>query len=225
MDALRYYPTVASSVYHILGVNIPGGAGKVGNMATELWQVEGAFSRWMAAAEDDLNEEQAYREFQKVSSEYARKFAPESSVEPQNIPTGYTYKGRGETFTPFPKPVRCAWTRAKGPDWEWTIGYSVCDVPCMHYAVYDDAAVEKHSAREWFSLLPGPAKKLAISNTSPSNLDTEFRTLSDALMSAFYWGDTEQGDTYWNNIYASYVKVTFAEMQVLASQGHPEAKG
>ena len=59
----------------------------------------------------------------------------ENTIATDRVPPGYKYLGRGGDFEPFPEKRLVMWTRAKSPDWKWVPSHSVCDVPCMHYAI------------------------------------------------------------------------------------------
>lgn len=61
------------------------------------------------------------------------------------------------------------------------------------------------TARQWFlDTLPKEDAEKAIKNTPEDFIDTELPTFGHALVDAFIWDDTEEGDDFWENILEKY---------------------
>lgn len=55
--------------------------------------------------------------------------------------------------------------------------------------------------RQWFlEVLPKEVAEKAIKYTPANVIDTESESCQDALVDAFLWDNTEEGDEYWSNI-------------------------
>lgn len=68
--------------------------------------------------------------------------------------------------------------------------------------------------REWLELLPEPYEGQALTNSvGKESLDLEENTLFDALVSAFIWNESAEGEEYWR---------TLAEDKVLPYAGQTE---
>ncbi len=52
-----------------------------------------------------------------------------------------------------------------------------------------------------FNRLPLPYRMQAISNTSNDTLFFPTTTLKEALVIAFIWSNTNEGQNYWKNVY------------------------
>lgn len=55
--------------------------------------------------------------------------------------------------------------------------------------------------REWLNELPEPYRTQALNNTTKYNLDKEKKSLSDALLGAFFWFDSPEHFSYWGNLH------------------------
>lgn len=53
------------------------------------------------------------------------------------------------------------------------------------------------TAKEWFKELPISIVGLAFENTKPEFLELKYNDLADALKGSFVWGNTPQGEVFW----------------------------
>lgn len=52
-----------------------------------------------------------------------------------------------------------------------------------------------------YYLLPKPIQEKLFKNTADYLLDIEVPSVSECILTAFHWEDTEEGNYYWNGIY------------------------
>ena len=55
--------------------------------------------------------------------------------------------------------------------------------------------------REWLEELPEPYRTQAIDNTSESDLMIEEESLADAVIGAFSWNESPEGEIYWGDFH------------------------
>jgi hypothetical protein len=53
--------------------------------------------------------------------------------------------------------------------------------------------------KDWFNELPEPYRTKAIKNTK--NLDITIDSIESGLLCAFMWSTTEEGYSYWNELF------------------------
>lgn len=64
----------------------------------------------------------------------------------------------------------------------------------------------KKTIKQWFESVADPKlRKELLANTEKTNLNTVTFDLSYAIIGAFIWGDTTEGDDYWKLIYINAV--------------------
>ena len=61
--------------------------------------------------------------------------------------------------------------------------------------------METKTIFNWLAELKQPYKTKAIDNTSPNNLTYERNSLHQAVLGAFEWDKSPEGDEYWRNLY------------------------
>ena len=62
---------------------------------------------------------------------------------------------------------------------------------------------------QWLEGLPNPYNNQAIwnaTNHAPNALNEKVDSMSDALLWAFEWDETKEGEDYWSKIQAKYEK-------------------
>ena len=67
--------------------------------------------------------------------------------------------------------------------------------------------METKTIQEWFNELEEPYRTQANYNTKEVNLTVNRNSLSQAVLGAFDWKATPEGDTYWFGLYETILNI------------------
>lgn len=63
----------------------------------------------------------------------------------------------------------------------------------------------KKTAREWFAELPQPTREKALANAS-EEISEKFKSLAEAILYGFNWEKSQEGPSFWYDVYFQYYK-------------------